>query len=186
MVLTTVLVGGWRSAPVLGYAARQHKQEAELMDAVTDGDETAVQELLDSGSIDVKEISTCDDEGSTPLHVAAFMGYTRIVSQLLEAGAPTNAKGQLASEPLHVAAYAGRLQVVQQLIAAGANIEATDEEDRRPLHIAASRGHADIVEALCAAGASTVAVTEDGTSALQAAQRNGHTHVEAALLSGRM
>ena len=167
----------------LGYAASQHKQEAALMDATTDGDVEAVRSILAAGSVDVSEESVCDDEGATPLHVAALIGQVDLVAILIEAGARLDAKahGQFGSEPLHVAAFAGRVRVVQQLLQARADADGRDDFDRRPLHVASSKGHTAVVQALLSAGALTSALADDGITARQLAQRNGHTDIVALL-----
>ena len=90
-----------------------------------------------------------DDEGSTPLHMAAAAGENGLVWQLIKFGADPNAKGNDGTTPLHLASHMNRLQVVQSLVEHGVelnprllNLKVT------PLGAAKMEGNKEIVELL--------------------------------------
>ena len=81
------------------------------------------------------------DMGDTPLHVAAWEGYTETVAALLKDGANPNAQNEWGDTPLHVAAGKGRAAVVTALLVPGVDRNAKDIKGRTPLHVAAESGH---------------------------------------------
>jgi hypothetical protein len=60
-----------------------------LFDAIRDGDEQRVRDLL---ARDPQAVHARDEHGATPLHYAAEIGQRRIVAALLDAGADINAR----------------------------------------------------------------------------------------------
>jgi ankyrin repeat protein len=62
--------------------------------------------LIDQGA----DVNGQTRAGDTPLHYAAFMGYTKCVKLLLERGAVLEMRGQCACTPLHMAAREGSIQ----------------------------------------------------------------------------
>ena len=63
-----------------------------------------------------------DDEGRTPLHVAATVDASRVANVLLRARADANAKNNDGETPLHVAAATAASRVANVLLKAGADI----------------------------------------------------------------
>ena len=61
-----------------------------------------------------------DENGYTPLHLAALRGHTEIVQALLEAGAAINAKDKNGKTPLYYAVDFGNSDTTELLRAAGA------------------------------------------------------------------
>ena len=93
------------------------------------------------------------NDGVTPLHEAAFMGYKRMVELLLASKAEVNAKDKQGGTPLHRAATGpgrGRdaAEVAELLLANKADVNAKDNEGYTPLHFAAYSGHKDVAELL--------------------------------------
>jgi ankyrin repeat protein len=88
-----------------------------------------------------------------PLVIAAGRGNKRIVSRLLERGAPVNGRDRNRRFPLHEAAAAGHAGVVSRLIEAGAMVNLRDDNEDTPLHLAARHGHHQCAELLLATGA---------------------------------
>lgn len=60
------------------------------------------------------------------LHAAAVNNDVKVISGLLEAGVPVDAKGESGMTALHVAARTGRVNALDALLAAGANVNAVD------------------------------------------------------------
>ena len=61
----------------------------------------------------------------TPLHVAAFLEYTEIVTFLIRQGADIEARSHQLT-PLHLAARWGRAEIVSELLKLGADVRAKD------------------------------------------------------------
>jgi ankyrin repeat protein len=112
-----------------------------------------------------------DEEGRTPLMLAAGRGDLEAVQTLLAQGAEVNAADARGFTALFHACYngdedRGYPEVVRALLEAGADKEATIGYGVRPLMYAAGNGEAGVVEALLAAGADPVARNEGGRTAL--------------------
>lgn len=113
-----------------GYVTSQHHAEEALMTSVAEGDIFQVRVALSEGV----DPDCVDDEMSTPLHVAAFLGHVEIVELILQTSRKSlEAMGQLSATPLHVAATAGRNDVVKLLLNANAIVDARDEAALTPL-----------------------------------------------------
>ena len=83
----------------------------------------------------------CDNNGNTPLYMAARSGHLEVCTQLMENLHDNNPKNYNGWTPLHSAAWAGHLDVCELLIKNLKNKNPKDDEDYTPLHIAASGGH---------------------------------------------
>ena len=64
-----------------------------------------------------------DEEGLTPLHLAASWGHKEVAELLIGNGADVNTKDIDGWTPLHKAAWQGRKEIVELLIANGADVE---------------------------------------------------------------
>ncbi|HYG69345.1 MAG TPA: ankyrin repeat domain-containing protein, partial [Anaeromyxobacteraceae bacterium] len=92
--------------------------------AVIRGDAGAVRAALKS---DPSLANVPDPQGSAPLHLAAFRGWSELVAILLDAGAePSAPERDSQATPLHWAAERGHDEVVRQLLARGAALEPRD------------------------------------------------------------
>jgi len=91
-------------------------REHELMNAVVNGDYTAVKTLIDAGV----DVNACHKKGDTVLMTAAEKGYTDIVSILIDAGADVNARNVFSFTALIKATEKGSVEIVKTLIDGGA------------------------------------------------------------------
>ena len=90
--------------------------------------------LLEAGA----NLEAQNEDGATPLHLAAYDGTLAVVTALLEAGANLEARTKDGVTPLHLAAaFNENPAVVTALLEAGANLEARNEYGATPLHLAA-------------------------------------------------
>ncbi|EFN62627.1 Transient receptor potential channel pyrexia, partial [Camponotus floridanus] len=106
-----------------------------------------VKALLEKGV----PVSTRDNDGRTPLHLAACATSTKIVEELLKHSAdPCEWDFENKYTPLHCAAAAGCIATVKFLIMSGANVHTK----RSPLYYAVLNNAVDCVETLLHAGAS--------------------------------
>ncbi|XP_047956573.1 ankyrin repeat-containing protein At5g02620-like isoform X2 [Salvia hispanica] len=121
--------------------------ERKLYDAVSQGDVTALLELLNNDPYLVDGISfPCS---RNLLHIAAMHGQTSLVDALL------NLNPRLAwrldsqkSSPLHIAAAEGHVEICQKLLPVGAPETCfwRDSHDMNPLHVAAMKGRVEVLE----------------------------------------
>src|SRR5262245_62003966 len=111
MRLSVIVVVMALIAPLAGAAGR-----APLIEAVKNGDLTAVRKLLETSAVNVAE-----PDGTTALHWAANRGDVAIVKALLAAGANPKAVTALGVTPLSLAAENGDPVLVEMLLKAGAD-----------------------------------------------------------------
>ena len=95
--------------------------------------------------------------GWHPLHIAAWNGYSEILSALLKKDSHVNFPGMGNSTPLTLAAQRGYVDVVRLLVAAKCDVQRSatlgESMDVTALHLAAQNGHTEIVRHLVASGA---------------------------------
>ena len=94
-----------------------------------------------------------DEDGDTPLHLAAEEGQTIIAEFLISKGAKVNGKSNNKETPLHLAAEKGHLEMVRLLIKKGADINIKNEKGETPLEIATKTRRKRIAELLKSKGA---------------------------------
>jgi ankyrin repeat protein len=135
----------------------------QIHDAARDGDVSAVERLLLSGT-DVNEEE--DRSGRTPLHEAARRRHLAVAILLLDEGAKVDAMDNLEKTPLWLAAWEGQTAVAELLIARGADINIADSSGRTPLHGATAMRQPNMVELLIRNGADLNARNDDGNTAL--------------------
>ena len=105
-----------------------------------------------------------ENDGTTPLHLAASFGREGAVKVLLAAGADVAAKTYRGVTPLHSAVVSG-VCVVALLLAAGADVSAKDCLGITVLHAAISTWSPEVVTLLLAAGADVAAQDTSGHTA---------------------
>lgn len=119
---------------------------------VADMDPDTLQ-ALQEGRLDGITLDTSSLEKISTLRVAARMGFTNIVQDLiLRDPNSVLAKGIGGNSALHEASRAGWTEIVTILLDNGADPLAKDGKGKRPLYYAAERGHADVVSKLLLAG----------------------------------
>jgi len=153
-----------------------------IFEACAAGELERVERIVET---DRPSVNTYSGDGWTPLHLAAFFGYPRIVELLLANGADVTARSrnQNANTPLHAALAGHHTMVAGLLLGADADVNASDAGGWRPLHIAAANNDLDSIKALIAQGADAAAANGEGRTALSFAQEKGHR--EAAVLLRR-
>ncbi|KAI6147928.1 ankyrin repeat protein, partial [Pisolithus tinctorius] len=86
-----------------------------------------------------------DWEGQTPLHIAAYSGFTAVTRFLLDRGADISYTDNHGVSVLHKCLQThgfgkSRKELLLLLLEAGASADIQDSEGETPLHLAASRG----------------------------------------------
>lgn len=135
-----------------------------LMNMVPKGDIAHIAALIEQGA----DPNACLD-GQNALHLAAKIGRTDVVQQLLKAGAHVDAPafGFMNATALCLAVYYGHVDVAQELIDyhADLNVHLADIK-ATPLHLAAMKGRVQITQMLIAAGAKVNARNRDNCTPL--------------------
>ncbi|MFD9224475.1 ankyrin repeat domain-containing protein [Streptomyces sp. NPDC060064] len=152
----------------------------ELFEAVHGGADDAVVGLLRAGT----PADVTDEDGQTPLYLAAVSDEVGIVRLLLAAGAaPERAGGPEAGDlPLCGAAVGGHTEVVRALLAAGARPDLPEAYGFTAMVWAVGQGHAGTVEVLLEYGADPDLPGPSGEPPLVLAARRGSPSTVRALL----
>ena len=194
IVLAVVLVGcGTTQLPLHSAAAKSENTGASaaqptrdtrqtnphagpaLVDAARAGNlEAAKQHLVAGADVDFR-----NQQGFTPLHVAAQKGHNKVAELLIAKGANINTSGRLiGTTPLDSAALLGHKEMVELLIDSGADINPQIITGETPLQRAEQRGHSAIAEILRKHGGKAGEVT------LQLAILKGQKDVAKSLITG--
>jgi ankyrin repeat protein len=154
-------------------SSKDDKGRAPIFHAVI-GKQKAVLEFLIAQGADA---TTTAANGMTPLHIAAFHGFTEGGKILLDKRANPNARGgQYATTPLHAAANGGHPEFIALLISRGADPNARDNQGNTPLIyiVGGDTERADVVEALLKGKANPNASTGQNVTLVQIAQQKGY------------
>lgn len=130
--------------------------------------------FLDSGKdvgINAKSTNTSEQNGATPLVLAAFNGNESGIQKLLEHQAEIEAADSDGDTSLAQAAWNGQAGAVEVLLKARAKIDTKGASGNTPLHHAASNGHNEAVQLLLRYGANPSAVNASGDKPLHLAAR---------------
>jgi ankyrin repeat protein len=151
-----------------------------IFEACAAGELERVERLVDE---DPGSINRYSGDGWTPLHLAAFFGYPKIVELLLghDADVTARSRNSNGNMPLHAALAGHHTMVAGLLVGADADVNAADAAGWRPLHIAAANNNLDSMRALVAQGAEVTAANGEGRTALSLAQEKGHREAAALL-----
>ncbi|XP_019510022.1 PREDICTED: ankyrin repeat domain-containing protein 27 [Hipposideros armiger] len=130
-------------------------------------------------------VNVTNQDGSSPLHVAALHGRVDLVPLLLKHGANVGARNAKQAVPLHLACQQGHFQVVKYLLESKAKPDKKDISGNTPLIYACSSGYHEVAALLLQHGASINASNNKGNTALHEAVIEKHVFaVELLLLHG--
>ncbi|KDO51601.1 hypothetical protein CISIN_1g006802mg [Citrus sinensis] len=163
--------------------------DLQLHLAARAGNLSRVMEILQScDANEAKDLlSKKNQEGETPLYVAAESGHALIVEEMLQ-----HMNLETASIParngydsFHVAAKQGHLEVLKELLGEFPNlVMTTDLSCSTALHTAAAQGHIDVVNFLLEIDSNLAKIARNnGKTVLHSAARMGHLEVVKALVS---
>ncbi len=174
----------------------------EIHDAVNNNDIERIKVLLDA---DPQLLNLRNEDGMTPLNLAAINGSLEAVTLLLQKGADITIGDMDNSQPIHCAAVSGNIQIAELLLAKGATVNDQDENGATPLVFAAGRRHLDMVRYLIEMGADVnhqtsrgmapiffagtpeiAAIILDNGAAVNAQANDGITPLHGAVSRGRL
>lgn len=118
-----------------------------------------------------------DEDGNTPLCLAAAMGEARIARALIQAGVDLKAPDGCGSRPLQSATRSGHVLIARRLIESGADVNASDSYGDRCIHLAAENGDKTLCEILVQAGAEVNTPNGFGKTPLYLALEHGKEEV---------
>nr|XP_042087866.1 ankyrin repeat domain-containing protein 27 isoform X2 [Ovis aries] len=127
-------------------------------------------------------VNVTNQDGSSPLHVAALHGRADLILLLVKHGASVGARDASQAVPLHLACQQGHFQVVKCLLESNAKPNKKDISGNTPLIHACSRGHHEVAALLLQHGASINASNNKGNTALHEAVIERHVFVVELLL----
>ena len=131
-----------------------------------------------------EEIDAIDNDGVTPLMIAALWGRFECLTRLLDAGADISIAANCGRTALHMAAYNGDRETIKALLDAdGIKVSEKTNNGSTALHFASYSGRADAVELLLAAGNEVKEKDKNGRTALHIAAYSGHTDTVKLLLA---
>ncbi|XP_005003233.1 ankyrin repeat domain-containing protein 42 isoform X1 [Cavia porcellus] len=128
---------------------------------------------LEALIINGADLTTQDDRGCTPLHLAASHGHSFTLQTMLRSGVDPSVNDKREWKPVHYAAFHGRLGCLQLLVKWGCGIEDVDYNGNLPVHLAAMEGHLHCFKFL-------LSRMSNGTEALKAFNDNGENVVDLA------
>ncbi|WP_281508712.1 ankyrin repeat domain-containing protein [Wolbachia endosymbiont (group B) of Pandemis cinnamomeana] len=123
------------------------------------------------------DVHSKDENGWTPLHLAAWKGQLNDTRSLVEKGADINAENIFGRKPIHVAAENNNTNIIEFFLSKGMSIDDVDRYGRTPLYCASWNGHLGVVKYLVEKGADINAQDKGGETSLDAATDQKHEDV---------
>ena len=117
----------------------------ELMTAVENGRLEQVQNLLKEKPDLVK---ARDNDGWTPLIMAARFNHVNLIKLLLKSGAKVDDVDNEGSSALHHASASGRMEAVKTLVESKARVSLKNQGGDTPCKLAKSSGHSKVADYL--------------------------------------
>ena len=149
-----------------------------LIEAVRQGDATAVRALLDGEA----DVNAREAGGAAALHWAVRLDRLDLAELLIAAGADAMAANAFDVTPLSLAAVNGSAEMIATLLAAGADPNVTKAGSEAVLLTAARSGRAGAVRMLVAHGADVNVAQVAGQTPLMWAAAEGHVETMQVLI----
>ncbi len=127
-------------------------------------------------------IETRNEDGWTPLMLAAYNGRDVVMYLLIQHGASINAVDYRGNTALHWAAFSGQAGCARLLIGKQADVNLHSNFGWTPLLQATTRRHPEMVQLLLESGANCNAPARNGWTALHKAAAEGYAEIVGILL----
>ena len=124
-----------------------------------------------------------DENGKTPIYLAAWKGISEIVKILAPLTDNPNAPNENGDTPIHIAACNGHTEIIMILAPLTNNPNVQNERGYTPIYQAASYGHTEIVKMLALLTDNPNLVDKFGETPIHRAAWNGHTEIVKTLSS---
>ena len=180
LVLTAAYYGARDALALL--LERTAEDALNTYEAATTGNARRLKTILGQSRARVNE---ANEEGFTPLGLAAFFGHVEAVKVLLENGADVNQRppSRFQNTAVDAAVAGDHTDVVRVLLAAGGDANVRSEANYTSLHKAAAHGNLEIARLLIDHGADPKATRDGGNTPLDDAREGGHEAIVALLRS---
>lgn len=150
------------------------------------GNLSRIKEIFQNSSDCRSLLRKQNQEGETPLYVAAENGNALVIEEFLKYVDLDTAsiKARSGYDPFHIAARQGYIEVLKELISVYPNLAmTTDPSNTTALHTAATQGNIDVVNLLLETDSNLAKIARNnGKTVLHSAARMGHLEVVKALL----
>ena len=171
----------WDYKRRLAEEERQDKERIEeeenrsklLFQAFNDGGTDTILSLIAQGV----NTRARNDQGDTPLHLAAGRDLVEVVTALIQSDARLEVTNADMRTPLHIAASRGLNRMVAKLMEAGADGIAKDNDGDTPMHLIAREGHIAPMRTILDAGVDVDQRNARDETPLHVAAANGQTYV---------
>ena len=138
--------------------------------------------VLEMMMYDSKLVTSEDNGGMTPLHLACLHGHVEIVQvhknhSWLKSESLREHRNAKGNTPFHLGCAGGSVDVVELLIDSGVNTMATNNLRETPLHIAVRSRHVHIVQVLLNMKVPTEHQTLEGDTPLHYAAKDNNAEM---------
>lgn len=134
----------WLLAVFATGCSQQPLSYGTINEAAAKGDLTDVKRHLKRGSA----LNAVDNNGNTPMMVAAENGRLEIIQYLAGKGADVDSKNRQGITPLRYAVEGNHLDVVRYLVGKGADVSATGDDGKTPLWFAIENDYQELFNGL--------------------------------------
>jgi ankyrin repeat protein len=179
------LRGAFNDAARLGSPERAPRYNLDdLFDAVRKEDARRVQLIISSGV----DVNGKNDDGDTPLVVAAKEGKTRVIATLMQNKANPLLGDRVNRNPMRLVVEKGHLETLVEMLKHDISPNAATPEGVRPLEVAISRmgmitRGREIFDALMGANADVTQVPGDNTTLVMIAAASDNDYALKALIA---
>ncbi len=141
VTITTILIALSSSFSATANNTTHEITVAEnIIEAIKDIDIVSLNVLLAEGA----KVDTVDNEGNTPLMIAAKIGNPRMMEIILAHNPELNARNNQGDTALMIASAQGVLDVTRQLLNKGADATLKNANGFNSVEIALRNGHRDV------------------------------------------
>ncbi len=151
---------------------RKENNEEQLFNLIRSNEPRDIEDLLKNNSN--ININQKNKHGSTPLILATYSGYLKIVKILIENGADINLTSNDNTTPLIWATVGNHIAIVRYLLNNNADIDAKDKHGFTALMWAASKNNESLVKIFLQYGADTQVKNYNSETAYELAKKAGN------------